>query len=49
MFDSSDLKMLRGFLLQCKLKFWSKPKSFQTKQLKVNYSVLPERYCPQLL
>jgi len=25
--------------LQCKLNFWSKPKSFQTKQLKVNYSL----------
>jgi len=23
----------------CKLNFWSKPKSFQTKQLKVNYSL----------
>ena len=28
MFDGSDLKILRGFLLQCKLKFWSKPKPF---------------------
>ena len=24
-------KKLRGFLLQCKLNFWSKPKSFQTE------------------
>ena len=38
-FDGSDSKKLRGFLLQCKLNFWSKPKSFQTKQLKVNYSL----------
>jgi len=39
MFDSSDSKKLRGFLLQCKLNFQSKPKFFQTKQLKVNYSL----------
>ena len=39
MFDSSDSKKLRGFLLQCKLNFWSKPKSFQTEQSKVNYSL----------
>ena len=38
-FDGSDSKKLRGFLLQCKLNFQSKPKSFQTKQLKVNYSL----------
>ena len=38
-FDGSNSKKLRGFLLQCKLNFWSKPKSFQTKQLKVNYSL----------
>jgi len=25
--------------LQCKLNFWSKPKSFQTEQSKVNYSL----------
>ena len=39
MFDGSDLKKLRGFLLQCKLNFWSKPKSFCIKQSKVNYSL----------
>ena len=39
MFDGSDSKKLRGFLLQCKLNFWSKLKSFCTKQLKVNYSL----------
>jgi len=38
-FDGSDSKKLRGFLLQCKLNFWSKPKSFCTEQLKVNYSL----------
>ena len=38
-FDGSDLKKLRGFLLQCKLNFWSKPKHFCTEQLKVNYSL----------
>ena len=38
-FDGSDLKKLRGFLLQCKLNFRSKPKSFQTDQSKVNYSL----------
>jgi len=39
MFDGSNLKNIRGFLLQCKLNFRSKPKSFQTEQLKVNYSL----------
>ena len=40
MFDCSDLKkQLRDFLLQWKLNFWSKPNSFCTKQLKVNYSL----------
>ena len=32
-------KKLRGFLLQCKLNFRSKPKSFQIDQSKVNYSL----------
>ena len=39
MFDGSYLKKLRGFLLQCKLNFRSKPKSLQTEQLKVNCSL----------
>ena len=39
MFDGSELKKLRGFLLQYKLNFCSKPKSFKTEQSKVNYSL----------
>jgi len=38
-FDGSNSKKLRGFLLQCKLNFQSNPRSFQTKQSKVNYSL----------
>ena len=38
-FDGSDPKKLRGFLLQCKLNFRSKPKSFRMEQSKVNYSL----------
>jgi len=38
-FDGSDSKKLRGFLLQCKLNFWSKPISFHTEQSKVNHSL----------
>ena len=28
LFDSSDPKKLRGFLLECKLNFWAQPKAF---------------------
>jgi len=39
-FNGSDLKKkLGGFLLQCKLNFQSKPKSFCTEQSKVNHTL----------
>jgi hypothetical protein len=36
-FDGSDLKKLRGFLLQCKLNFRAKPESFPDNAAKINY------------
>jgi hypothetical protein len=38
-FDGSDLKNLRGFLLQCKLNFSDKPESFPDDAAKVSYAL----------
>ena len=39
LFDGSDPKKLRGFLLECKLNFRAQPKAFRTENAKVNYTM----------
>ena len=39
LFNGSDLKKLRGFLLECKLNFQAQLKAFQTENAKVNYAM----------
>ena len=38
-FNGSNPKKLRGFLLECKLKFQAQPKAFHTENAKVNYAM----------
>ena len=39
LFNGSNPKKLRGFLLECKLNFWAQPKAFQSDNAKVNYAM----------
>ena len=38
-FDGSDTRKLRAFLVQCQLNFNSKPRAFRTDASKVNYAI----------